>query len=520
MGNKNWYKSSFWQPTSRKTTYGRGYTSSSIGFGNYSSDWSSKWFSKTASREKIKPTLSWINREYLETRLSIVLSSYLRTLVRSGAYAKSNLGAFLHSSLSNLSTVIDDRLNRYEKLDYVILYDLFKIHYYSLKTLNITDRDSAHTRLVLKHIDPYNDSGGDYTLLSRKQAATKASVDFLRIVLYLLQQKDDGKAMGLGHDELEELLKNMTAGKSNSELNKVMEEMEKNAMGGGGLDQFENDLDVTETKESHVSSLEEAMKDIKNANKQIGLDSRQSKDLENKLEVDMKNNAGNSNEVRKSLEQKIEETKLNSKNLSSLVNSLEESMEKNGNITIRREVYSIFDADELDALLHIENLSPVLRQIMLYDPEVEETIKQGTVDIYLDISSSMANIELEAGKSIVLQLKDEGYLANIYAFNNTVYTILDNIHFLPYIRPGGGTSFHNVYHEINKRKKTSIIYTDGGSSLSHYDPNVYFIGCRGSRFSGVDDQYHSKGQILFYNADTGNFTKSSSSVSSYQRAFG
>lgn len=494
------------------------------------SSYSSKWFTETSSRERIKPQLSyWLKRdnedEFLDT-----LEMYCTVLQE-----KFNAGyrveeILLYNALNTLGQTL--RQNRYgtNSVDYVMLYDIFKLHYYTLKELNFTETTSPYMKLILKFLDPYADAGGKGFSI-RNRALRQASFDFLRVLVSIILKEisDLNLDPGMGMDEFEQ----------NQQIQDFLKGMGSKQVAQDKLDSLidddflqKADLNIEEIEANsssgllHIDSVFKELSDLVNDSetdsffKKIldeaaleGLDAsseRYLRDLENTVSRAIASNgskAGKESNLKKTAARKLESLKVNHKKLGSLMNSLTNTMEQNGGIVTKRIQHSIYDSDTLDCMLEIENLSPMLKKITNFDPEVEEVFKKGTVDFYLDISGSMQQSQIDSGLSMILQLHSLGYLGNIYLFESQLIYVGKNLDLLPFVTSCGGTNFAKVYHNIQKRGKTSIIYTDGQDYMHNYDSNIYFVGCKGSRFNNINMQYITDSKALFYDIRNGNFEK-------------
>jgi len=534
--------------------YGGGsdYRKSTIGFGtskSSGSSWYSGWFSETSSRERVKPQLSyWLKKDCEDTFLDTfrayekILRNYASVEYQDNGepIKETFVSALLHHYVKLLQENLEENRYGVDSIDYVMLYDIFKLHYYTLKELNFTETSSPYMKLILNFLNPYSDAGGKGFSV-RSKALKQSSLDFLKVIISLLLRDIKDLIDSNPNSDVMQMLqsqKGVNLGRKLSDP-KQMQDLLDSLTEDDFLNEQElepENLNVDMDMDSSILDLEDIFKDLEDSvnNRDLdqifenllekasseGLDASVLRNTEgytrNTLEGNLRRGgAGTESDLKKTAARKIDKLKVNHKKLSNLMSTLTKSMEQSGGITVRRIQQSIYDADTLDCMLELENLSPKLKKLTNFDPEVEEVFKKGTVDFYLDISGSMSQSQIDSGLSMIIQLHALGYLGNIYLFESELVYLGKNLDLLPFVTSCGGTSFYKVHRNVLKRGRTSIVYTDGDASLSEFNPDIYFVGCKGSRFTHISSDYLSNSRAFFYDISTGDFAKATPSSRSY-----
>lgn len=182
------------------------------------------------------------------------------------------------------------------------------------------------------------------------------------------------------------------------------------------------------------------------------------------------------------------------------------------------EYEGLFDTDDFSGLEEWAYLHPGLKNTLLGDVQVKHELKQGKIDIYVDISGSMsAPVGIEKiskhifSKSFLYKLFKKNILNSMYTFDTRIESIDNNIFDILSIECGGGTTINNVVQNITKTKKNSIILTDAQDSCSIYSEHCFFIGVNGSSFNmfkpGVLKQYKENNQIIVFDGKTAKYVK-------------
>lgn len=503
---------------------------SSIGFRSYRSGYSS-WFEDSSSREKIKPILKYWAKKDLEDAFIYMLGKAVRGMQNAGRTR--NITVFekhVFDTFSLLYQTLKEKASRYKTVDFVMLYDLFKIHYYTLKELNLTETDTSYMKAILNFLDPYKDGLG---FISRKKAINQSAYDYIKILMiYFRKQLQD---QGMSDQELDAMQGSPEDSGKSMNLQDILENIDKffedpEGAPNGAFDStdienmsnlgesfgdvqsfseiFDELKDAVDGNQGVVEKMQDIIKQFKDAGDLNTANNIEhyAERMQNKLDSLSKGQgAGKESDLKKTSAREIKRLRVDAKKLAGLMSNITETMEHSGHIVVKRMPMSIFDADTIDNMLEIENLSPKLKILNNFDPEVEEVFKKGTIDFYLDISGSMNQEQIDSGLSMILQLHSLGYLNNIYLFESVVLSLGKKIDLLPFVTSCGGTSFNAVAYNIKKQDKTSIVYTDGGDHLDMYDNNIYFVGCRGSNFEGINRDYVRNGRAMFYNIKNGDF---------------
>tara|TARA_R100001086_G_scaffold198857_1_gene115145 strand:- start:548 stop:1876 length:1329 start_codon:yes stop_codon:yes gene_type:complete len=152
------------------------------------------------------------------------------------------------------------------------------------------------------------------------------------------------------------------------------------------------------------------------------------------------------------------------------------------------EEESLLDAEDVDTLMGVENLVPVLRKLHLDDIVTYKRKYNMKFDVYIDISGSMgsgmsANSDLMNAKLVALKLCKLDLVQDIYTFDTSISPKLTKLQ-LVNTDSRGGTSIETVCRQIKRNDRPSVIITDASDSVSTHTGKAYFIGVPGARFNG------------------------------------
>jgi uncharacterized protein with von Willebrand factor type A (vWA) domain len=146
---------------------------------------------------------------------------------------------------------------------------------------------------------------------------------------------------------------------------------------------------------------------------------------------------------------------------------------------------SLIDSDIIDSINEQELM---LTEFDLFNLNVEDVTtknrqKEGKLVVYVDISGSMDGEKLIIAKALIVKLWNLGIVEKVYFFDTRIYGTKKNPLKEVYLRnSGGGTSFTSVYNNIQAKRKESfkekhaLVITDGEDHLTHYDPNIFWVG--------------------------------------------
>lgn len=375
--------------------------------------------------------------------------------------------------------------------------DIFKMYYNKIEKLDFEDRDEKnHTKF--KFLERSNNPVGK---IMSENSQLKSAVFMKNIVGYYLTQL----ALLKFQDEeaANDMMKNLKEGGdefSNDKVQKAMDDMLDNKTAKEMLEEAIND--AQDTCKSLDSAMSEEQQDQMFENASKGSDEA------GKIDGQFLNR----------IAKDIQKIKLSLGNLKEKIKKL---MDKSASYFSAKEETTfddLFNSDNIGGLDDFMLLHPSLRKIMIEDVMIKDTKKVGKIDLYIDISGSMASScgirnsdgsdisKLDFCKSFAYKLKEMDMLNDIYTFENVVRKINSDLVSIAMIDDRGGTDIDKAVNKVVKNGLNAIIITDAEDSCSVYSDKAFFIGVQGSRFTGFRDEvireYSEKDQVIVFNGTT------------------
>lgn len=162
-----------------------------------------------------------------------------------------------------------------------------------------------------------------------------------------------------------------------------------------------------------------------------------------------------------------------------------------------REEDEFMEAEHLEELFDIHFLNSKFKKAYLSDVFTETVRISGKIDVYMDVSGSMSESQLFATKRFCLALRSLNMLNCAYSFCTSLYELKTEEEHIKGFNTGGGTNFTLIDKKIKETQKLSIVLTDGGCDLSHFNPKCIYIGVEGAQFYGQYLDRYIKGNKIF-----------------------
>ena len=450
-----------------------------------------------------KPDIVTPNLHYLDEAR---IDSIMRTHMENKESYKQTFDSFKHGSAYR--KVPDDKKPDFNKFyaEVADIYknkfpkhlarDIFKMYYNKIEKLEFENRDEKnHSKF--KFLERANNPVGK---IMSESSQLKSAIFMKNIVAYYVSQL----AMLKFQDEqaAEDIMNNLKNGGdefSNDKADDAMDKMLDNALSKNMLENAINDAQST------CKTLDDAMSDEQQD---------QMFESSNRSEEASKLDGQFLNRIAKD----IQRVKLSLGNLKEKIKKL---MDKSANYFSAREETTfddLFNSDNIGGLDDFMLLHPSLRKIMIEDVMIKDTKKVGKIDLYIDISGSMASdcgvktddgsyiSKLDFCKSFAYKLKEMDMLNDIYTFENVVKKIGSDLVSIAMIDDRGGTDIDKAVAKVVKNGLNAIIITDAEDHCSIYSDKAFFIGVQGAKFSRFRDevikQYSEKEQVIVFNGTT------------------
>ena len=267
------------------------------------------------------------------------------------------------------------------------------------------------------------------------------------------------------------------------------------------FDDFIDDETIAQNIDKNISQLFEEISTLKD-NELLDTEDLQDEKFEEVLD--------NINKIDQ-IKEELRKIKFNKESLQPLIKQvLNESKNYFSSRTKPREI-PLLESDSLSNLNNIEYLHPILKKIKLFDITVSEKEPIGKLDIYYDISGSMASAAydevsaLTLTKAILLNMMKLNLTEDVYPFGFFVRPKVKNEINVILSKANCGTSLHKVVETIETTNRNSIIITDAQDHLDIYSEKAFFIGIN-TNFAGIkDDRYRLNNQLIHYDASKGTF---------------
>jgi vacuolar-type H+-ATPase subunit H len=442
----------------------------------------------------VKPHLHYLDERRIETIMD--------THMKSGQFLSDTYETFKRSSL--YKKIPEDKRPDFNLFDKEVqnIYrdkfpkhlskDIFKMYYNKMDRLDFEERtDQNHSKF--KFLERSNNPVGK---IMSENSQLKSAVFMKNVVGYFVSQL----AMLKFQDEqaANDLMDNLKNGNefNNDKCDKSMEKMLDNSTAKKMLENAINDaqetchqLDNTMSEEQQEQMFEACDSGASEASKIDG----------NYIE---------------NVSRQIQSIKLS---MGSLKEKIKKLMDRSiSYFSAKEEVKyeDLFNADSIAGLDEYVLLHPRLRKFMAEDINIKETKKVGKIDLYIDISGSMASgcginndngdyiSKLDFCKAFAFKLKEMDMLNDMYTFQNSVKQISTDVITISMIQDSGGTDIDKAVTKIEKNGVNALVITDAEDSCSIYSDKAFFIGVKGSNFrcfnNDVIEEYHKKDQVVVF----------------------
>jgi hypothetical protein len=376
--------------------------------------------------------------------------------------------------------------------------DIFKMFYNKIEKLDFEDRDEKN-QTKFKFLEHSNNP---VAKIMSENSQLKSAIFMKNIVGYYLMQMAMLKFQD--EDVAKDMMDNLCDGGdefSNGKADSAMKKMLDNQQSKKMLEEAINQAQET------CKSLDESMDD------------------EQQDQMFESCNEGGGSEAAKldgsfieNISRKIQNINLSLGNVKEKIKKL---MDKSTSYFSAKETVqyeNIFDANDTTGIEDYLFLHPKLRKVMAEDIMVKETKKIGKIDVYIDISGSMASdcgIKSSDGnyvsklyfcKAFVYKLKQMDMLNELYTFQNVVRHIKNDLVTIAMIKDTGGTDINKAVRKIVDNGVNAIVITDAEDHCDIYSDKAFFIGVQGARFNGFKDevikQYSDREQVIVFDGAT------------------
>lgn len=378
----------------------------------------------------------------------------------------------------------------YEKIPKHLKNDIFKMYYNKIDKLQFSERtDTNYTKF--KFLERANNPVGK---IMTETSNLKSSIYARNIIEYFTMQMTMMEYIDA--EAAQNIMKSLNGASEfdNDDIDNLLSKMLDNKMSKDMLD----------------DAMQKAQNDCKS------LDGSMSQDLQD----DLFNNAKDRNAGKEITPDHLNYVAENLKKINLSLNSFKEKIKKimdksknyfSASKKVIRE--DLFNTDNIAGIDDYIELHPKLRKIMSENIEIKDTISQGKVNIYIDVSGSMSDrcavtntseyiSKLDFCKSFAVKLEDMKMLNKIYIFNTTVKEHKKDLFSLANLGTSGGTCLNTVVEHIRKHPDNALVITDAEDRCSVYSEKAYFVGVKGARFNcfnnDVIKKYTESNQMIVF----------------------
>lgn len=385
-----------------------------------------------------------------------------------------------------------------ERLPKHLAYDIYKMYYHKKDSIKFTERNKEN-RHRYQVIDRSSDAVGK---IMSEGSSLKSAVFTGNVILHLLMHLT---AMDYTNhrsaDKVQKCLSGDPLSKNTSE------------QGEDILNQILNSKEFTQ-------GLEKTLSDAKQTCKMI--DDNIDADTQNQIFDTGGNGSLDVSEMSidklSGIEHSIREIKMN---IGSLKERIQNILNRSFSYFSSRkftEYEDFFNTTDMSALDDYVLLHPALRKIFVQDILIPQTRYKGKINVYVDISGSMAgtsgvkNFEgrimskMAFARILVAKLHEMDMIEELYTFDNFVdekrkLTMLS----IATIDGNGGTNLNNVVQHIEKNKVNSLVITDAEDNCTMYSDLAYFVGVKGANFAHFHAQalqkYSESQQMIVFDGN-------------------
>jgi hypothetical protein len=380
----------------------------------------------------------------------------------------------------------------YEKFPKHLKYDIQKMYYNKIDKLEFTER-TENNRTRYKFLEKANNPIGK---IMSEGSNLKSAIFTKQMMLYYMMQMTMMEYIDPNaHQQMQNGLNGGPDSEfNNNDVDKAMDKM----------------MDSTLSK----NMLEKAMKDAQDTCKMM--DEHLDKDIQNKMfdeayRGDSNGQAGNlSPDYFRQVAARLESIKLS---MGPLKDKLQKLLDKSAAYFSARKIviYDDFlNAQDVAGLDEYELLHPKLRKIFLEDVMIKEHKNVGKIDVYVDVSGSMASScgvinhegnrisKIDFAKSMIAKLKQLDMLNDVYLFDTRVKKYKNDIISISMIDCNGGTTIDNAISSIERVGNNALVITDAEDSCRYHSDKAFFIGVEGANFRNFNEAYMEKNQCVVF----------------------
>lgn len=472
-------------------------------------------YNKNGNSNLVSPYLHYIDDRGLKNSVNDYIESKL------GNRELSSIAKKYNKELVNPDSLESEVRTLWASFPKGLVADIYNIYYNDISDLEFNQRDHTN-EFAYNFLEKASDPVIKVLTIKnsiRSMIFTRSLVQYYLFMLAMLQQED--------YTEFKEMMKQLK-GDGSPLSNDESDQEEGN---GSNKNQKTKDKSLKEILEN----LKKRFNDGKNGSNlmlnKVMQDAHNATDMINNLMTEeqqeelWKNISSNNKEAIKHLKrtdprylEKIKnELKKVEINMTSIKDKIKLLLNNSLSYFSSKEITTyetLLESSSLDGLEDWILLHPKLRKVFINDILLKETKKVGKIDIYLDVSGSMASscgITDKQSKPISKELfikafsytmKELNLLENVYSFQTTVKEVGNSLYDILTVSGGGGTNLNEVVKNINIVGRNSIILTDAEDKCNIYSPYAYFIGVSGAdynRFSkDVLVKYKEKKQLIIF----------------------
>jgi hypothetical protein len=374
----------------------------------------------------------------------------------------------------NIDTFVQRFAQNYRAIPEHLKYDIFKMYYNRMEKLDFEERtDSNKTRY--KFLEKANNPVGK---IMTESSSLKSAIFTRNMIMYYLMQLTQ---MDFIDPNTAEDIRNGLSGDSefNQDTQDSIDDMFNNAT---SKNQLERMLDDAQNACKSVDDfIDVETQEILFENPQMASEFTQAGKFDS--------------EFIRTITAKLYRLKMS---MGSFKDKIRKILDRSASYFSSKKdttYEDLFNSDNVGGLEEYELLHPKLRKIYAEDITVKETKSIGKVNVYIDISGSMASpcgligedgrpvSKMEFAKCLTVKMKEMDLLDQVYLFDASVKKYRNDLISISMIDGNGGTNIDRCLESINKIGKNSLIITDAEDNCSVYSEYAYFVGVQGADFS-------------------------------------
>ena len=445
----------------------------------------------------IEPHIHYIDQYKIESIVDNAMMNkknieeYYQRFKGSGLYGKIE-----KSKQPNMDVFYTKLKDNYKNFPKHLKYDIHKMYYNSIDKLKFADRTELNNTKY-KFLEKANNPVGK---IMSEGSNLKSAIFTKQMMLYYMMQMT---------------MMEYTDPDAHEQMQNGLDEKP-----GSGFDSNAIDDAMKKMTDSQLSKgmLDKAMKDAEETCKIM--DQHLDNEMQERMFEDAYKGSGDgtagdlSPEYFRTIKSRLENINLS---MGPLKEKLQKILDKSKAFFSARKIVTYDDflnAQDVSGLDDYDLLHPKLRKMFIEDIMIKEHKFVGKMDVYVDVSGSMASTcgmensegrtisKIDFSKSLIAKLKQMDMLNDVYLFDTRVKKHRNDMVSIAIIDAGGGTTTNNAVKSIEAAGNNALVITDAEDTCNLYSQKAFFVGVQGAMFNNFHNSYMKNNQCIVFDGKT------------------